>query len=32
MDRALLRATLAVLNDDAKARENANRGKRTNRT
>ena len=31
MDRNLLNATLAVLKDDAKARENANRGKRTNR-
>ncbi len=30
MDRDMLKATLAVLNDDAKARENANRGKRLN--
>jgi hypothetical protein len=30
MDRDMLKATLAVLNDDAKARENGNRGKRLN--
>lgn len=31
MDRSLLKATLAVLKEDAKARENGSRSKRSNR-